>query len=184
MAGLAIHAMQIEVLLKPGHTQEFLQRGFFHQRDLAKTHVLIHEREDLLGVVVGKTEAAFAQEVGEWCEMSSTRGLLVACTFEHLVTALRFLIVQRRIQEIRDILPEVDAATILSEIGAIRTSLKKITNIKTQVNAVIEGAETIRTEAEALREEINSALTTIERAIHLVKEKEQPKKLAARAAAG
>ena len=135
-------------------------------------------------IYVGKTEAAFAQEVGEWCEMSSTRGLLVACTFEHLVTALRFLIVQRRIQEIRDILPEVDAATILSEIGAIRTSLKKITNIKTQVNAVIEGAETIRTEAEALREEINSALTTIERAIHLVKEKEQPKKLAARAAAG
>ena len=58
MAGLAIHAMQVEMLLEPGHTQEFLQRGFFHQRDLAKTHVLIHEREDLLGVVVGKTEAA------------------------------------------------------------------------------------------------------------------------------
>lgn len=132
-------------------------------------------------VYVSRSRNGFAREVGEWSEGTGIRGRFVACTHEHLVTALRFLIVQQRIDEIRAVLPAVDATTVLAEIQRVRTALKRITNINGKANEMRSSAEEICTAATELRDEIKEALSNIERSIQRVKTDQPPKKLAARA---
>src|SRR5579864_6439079 len=58
MAALAVEAVQLKMLLKLGQTEEALERGIFHSRDVAKAHVIGDQREHLGGIVIGETEAA------------------------------------------------------------------------------------------------------------------------------
>ena len=142
---------------------------------------MAHRRAEA-AVFVTKTLDGLAEEIGEWYEGSSSRGPFVACTFNHLTTALRLLMVQRHIQEIRAILPDVDRQTILAEIDRIRTALSKITTIRKQASTIEKSTTTIKNEADALQQEIQEALTKIDRSIQLANQQAQPKKLAARAA--
>jgi len=54
----------------------------------------------------------------------------VACTGDQLLTAVRFLIVQRRLADLREVAPEVDAATVEQQARTIRTSLGRIKTVK------------------------------------------------------
>jgi hypothetical protein len=94
------------------------------------------------------------KEIGEWAEGSSDAGRWVACTHEHLVTAVRFLLAQERLQRVRRAASVVDAASIESQIQRIRTGLGKIKNIKARVTNIREGADGIESEADALRNDI------------------------------
>jgi hypothetical protein len=116
-------------------------------------------------IYVSKTRAGLAKEIGEWAQGSSGAGPWVACTHEHLVTAVRFLIVQERLQQLRRAAPALDAASIESQVQRVRTCLGKITNIKTKVTNIREGADDIESEANALRRDINDALSEIENAL-------------------
>src|SRR5262245_4860336 len=77
-------------------------------------------------IYVGKTRVGLAKEIGEWAEGSCEAGRWVACTHEHLVTALRFLMAQDRLQQLRTSGPAVDASSIESQIQRIRTSLGRL----------------------------------------------------------
>ena len=57
MAGGAIEAMHLEVFVKPFLAQELLERGFPHLRQLGKLHVVRYDRHNLIGLVVGHTQA-------------------------------------------------------------------------------------------------------------------------------
>ena len=57
------------------------------------------------------------------CQMTAVHGPLVACTHQHLVTAVRFLIVQRRLAMLRAGRPEVDFTSIEQQLKVIRTAL-------------------------------------------------------------
>jgi hypothetical protein len=68
-------------------------------------------------------------------------GHLVACTHQHLVTAVRFLIVQRRITMLRAAAPEVDFTSIEQQLKVIRIALVRIRTMKTKLTEL--GARTL-----------------------------------------
>jgi hypothetical protein len=127
--------------------------------------IAMAKREANMAIYVSKARDGLAKEIGEWAEGSSSKGRWVACTHEHLITAVRFLVVQERLQQLRKAAPAVDAASIESQIQRIRTSLGKIRNIKTKVTNIRNGADDIEGAADALRGDINDALSEMENAL-------------------
>lgn len=123
------------------------------------------ERAADAAVYVSRSNDGLAKEVGEWAEGNSERGPWIACSNEHLLTALRFLLVQNRLKRLRSSAPEVDAGSIIAQIQRIRTTLDRVKNINRRVTDVHGGVDAIKAEAEALREEVRDALTTIEDAL-------------------
>ncbi len=117
------------------------------------------ERTANAAVFVSKTRAGLGREIGDWAEGTNERGRWVACIHEHLITAIRFLWVQERLQQVRAATPSLDASGIANQIQRIKTALARITNIKTKVTAV---RDEIEREADALREDIRSALNEVE----------------------
>ena len=50
--------MQFQVLIKAGQSQELLQRGLIHPLHVGETHVIVDQRQNLVGVIVGKAQAS------------------------------------------------------------------------------------------------------------------------------
>jgi len=123
------------------------------------------KREANAAIYVSKTRAGLAKEIGEWAEGNAGAGRWVACTHEHLRTAVRFLLMLEQLQRLRGTAREVDGASIESQIQRIRTSLGKIKNIKTKATSIRDGANDIEGEADALRSDINDALSELEMAL-------------------
>jgi hypothetical protein len=125
------------------------------------------ERRANSAIYTSKTRAGLAKEVGEWAEGTSEAGRWVACTHEHVVTAVRFLVVQERLQQIRAALPSVDASSIESQIQRVRTTLGRIKTINAKVTDVRSSADEIQREAESVRDEVKSAVGDIEDALRV-----------------
>jgi hypothetical protein len=123
------------------------------------------ERNANAAVYVTRSREGLGREIGEWCEGLVDRGPYVACTDDHLCTALRFVIVQHRFTELKASLPEVDAELIGLQIARIRTSLEKIRTINKKVTEIRIGASDIQNEAESLRDEVRASLSSLEDAI-------------------
>ena len=122
----------------------------------------MNEREAGGGLYVSKTLGGFGKEIGEWAEGDTERGHFVACTREHLRTALRFLIMHRELQLLKASRPEVDAAAIEGQLERIRTALARLKTVNSKLTVIRGGADGIEDEARLLREEISSALDVIE----------------------
>jgi hypothetical protein len=58
VAGEAVDAVEFEVLVEGGQTEEFFQSGLVHALYLSETHVMVDEGENLIGVVVREAETA------------------------------------------------------------------------------------------------------------------------------
>jgi hypothetical protein len=128
--------------------------------------VKIAQRNANAGIYVSRTlDGLSAREIGEWAEGACDYGPWVVCTQQHLTTAVRFLIVQRRLASLRAVSPEVDSASIEQQVEAIRTALGRIRTIKTKVTELGGCAEVINEQASQLREEIKEALVCIEESI-------------------
>lgn len=121
-----------------------------------------------LAVYVSKTGDGLGKEIGEWAEGENDRGPFVACTHDHLVTAVRFLVVKHRLSQLRASQPEVDAASIEQQVQRIRTSLDHVKNINRKVTDIQGSSGAIKEEADKLREEVKTALEEIESAIRAV----------------
>ncbi len=126
------------------------------------------EREARAAVYLSRSEDGLGSEVGEWAEGECELGPFVACTHEHLITALRFLIVQERLAGLRTAAPEVDSASIRDQLQRVRTALDRVKTINRKVTEVRGGANDIQVEAEALRDEVRGALTKVEDAMRAV----------------
>ena len=125
------------------------------------------ERSATSALYLSRNADGFGKEIGEWAEGQGELGLWVACTDAHLSTAIRFLIVQERSKELRAKAPEVDAASIAAQIQRIRTTLERVKNINRCLTDVRSGADSIKDQAEGLRDEIRDALANIEEAIRI-----------------
>jgi len=128
------------------------------------------ERLANAAIYLSKTREGLAKEIGDWAEGESERGPFVATAHEHLITAVRFLIAERRILTLRSARPEIDSAAVQGQIERIRTALARVSTINRKVTDVRGVADTIQTEAEGLRDDIRSALSEIESAIHKASE--------------
>jgi ElaB/YqjD/DUF883 family membrane-anchored ribosome-binding protein len=79
---------------------------------------------------------------------------------------VRFLIVKQRLDELRKSSAETDPETIIKQVERIRTDLRKITNINTNVTQIKDTADAIGAEARGLRTDIQDALSQIESAVN------------------
>jgi hypothetical protein len=113
-------------------------------------------------IYVSKTRAGLAREIGEWAEGNSAAGCWVACTHEHLATAVRFLFAQERLRQLRATVATLDTSGVEGQIQRIRTSLGKIINIKTKITNIRAATGDIESEAESLRDDIRGALSLME----------------------
>jgi len=113
-------------------------------------------------IYVSRGREGLAREIGEWAEGAVTKGPWIACTHEHLITAIRFLLVQERIRTLRAAMPEVDASSIETQLQTVRTTLSRVTTISKKVTDVRASAQGIQDEAECIRTEIRAALAEIE----------------------
>jgi hypothetical protein len=125
------------------------------------------ERQANAALFVSHTRDGLALEIGEWAEGQSECGPWVATTGEHLTTALRFLVALRQIEELRAAVHEVDVDVLVSQVQRVRTALLRIASINRKVTSIRTGASDIQCEAEALRDEIRSALCAIEDGMRL-----------------
>lgn len=125
------------------------------------------ERQANAALYLSRDLGGLGKELGEWAEGAAGLGPWVACTEEHLVTALRFLLVQRRLVEMQATKPEVDSVAMTTQVQRIRTSLERVKTINSKVSNLESGATAIRTEATALREEISQSLSEIEQAMRV-----------------
>ncbi len=117
------------------------------------------------GIYVSKTRNGLAQEVGEWCEFGCEHGPVVACTAEHLKTALRFAVVETRLRAAANGNHEIDTRTVAAELGRFRDSLNHLTRIKRKVGdirQILDILPSIETEADQMRNEMQDALGKIE----------------------
>ena len=117
------------------------------------------------GLYVVRTDAAVAQEITDWAEGRCSHGPFVACTARHLITALRFAIIDYRMKAIQTGKPEADIETARQELRRIRTAMRRIKTIKTKSSEFHKGADAITREADELLREINDALLIIEDAL-------------------
>lgn len=138
--------------------------------DLAAAMV---ERAATSAIYLSRNVDGLAKEIGEWAEGQAELGSWVACTDAHLSTAIRFLVAQERLKELRAKSPEVDAASIVAQLQRIRTALERVKNINRYSSDVRSGADSIKDEAEGLRDEIRDALSNIEEAIRAPASKAQ-----------
>jgi len=125
------------------------------------------ERGASYALYLSKSRDGLAQELGEWAEGVCDRGAWVACTDEHLTTAVRFLLVQWGMARKRAVQPTPDIPAVHSQIERIRTALARIKTINTCVTNVRAGADNIHREAESLREDVRGALSDLEESLCL-----------------
>jgi hypothetical protein len=90
-----------------------------------------------------------------------------ACTGGHLITAVRFLIAQRRLADFREEAPEVDTASVEQQAGTIRTSLGRIKTVKSKLTEIDACSANIGEGADRLRAEVRTALSSIEAALRV-----------------
>jgi hypothetical protein len=123
------------------------------------------ERSASAGIFLSRTRQGLGREVGDWIEGECTAGPYVACTDEHLITAVRLLIAEDRIACLRVHAPEVDSAAISAQVQRIRVAVERVKTINTSLTSVRKSTDGIQSEAEALRDEIREALLTVEESL-------------------
>jgi len=126
------------------------------------------ERAAAAGVYLSRTSDGLAKEVADWAEGACDRGLFVACTNEHLISAVRFLLVSKRLEAMRASTPTINTASIEAQLQRAKTALRRIGTINTKAGDVRNTADAIRQEAESLRDEVRGALTEIEDLMRVV----------------
>ena len=125
------------------------------------------ERNATAAVYLSRFPDGLAKEIKGWCEGSCERGPFIATTEENLAAAVRLVLVLQRVARLRASNREVDVRGVESEITTIRVALGHVTNINTKVTEGRKALDVIRTEADALRDEVHSALVRIEDALRL-----------------
>ena len=129
--------------------------------------VAMAERGATYALYLSRNRDGLGQELGEWAEGVCDRGPWVACTDEHLGTAVRFLLVRWGVARKRTMAPTVDASAALAQIERIRTALGRVKTINRKATEVRAGADDIQREAEALRDDVRGALSDLEESLRL-----------------
>lgn len=118
------------------------------------------------GIYVSKTQNGLAMEIGDWSEFGCEYGPVVACTLEHLKTALRFALVETRLRAaVQKESGTIDTRTVAAELGRFRGSLNHLTQIKRKVGEIrqiLDVLPSIEADANQMRNEIQDALGKVE----------------------
>jgi hypothetical protein len=122
-------------------------------------------RKASYGIYVSKTQAGLAKEIGDWAQGRCAQGPFIACVADHVVTAIRFALVEMRMRALLAARPATDAAAVQQQVTRIRTATRRLRTMKTRAADIHKGADAVTREAEELRREITDALAAIEDAL-------------------
>lgn len=114
------------------------------------------------GIYLGKDTDTFAKEIGDWAEGECEKGRWVATTHANLTMALRYLMVVRRLAEIKDGSEEIDTDAIRLQLDRIKVSFKRIANISTKATSVRNAADDIQKEGADLKSELQAVIRQVE----------------------
>jgi uncharacterized protein Yka (UPF0111/DUF47 family) len=92
---------------------------------------------------------------------------VIACTAEHLKTALRFAVVDTRLRATAEARRELDISKAEKELGRFRNSMNHLTQIKRKVGEIRDVLPAIEDEADRMRNDIRDALNNIETLLSL-----------------
>jgi len=134
---------------------------------------MIH-RSAVAAIYVSRSREGLAKEIGDWAEGACGAGRFIACTDEHVVAALRWLVLQGRLNAMRASVPDFDPTSVELQIKRVRTALERVKSINRKVTDVRSSAQEIQEDAEFLREEIRGALCAIEDVLRAVPERTGP----------
>ncbi len=116
-------------------------------------------------VWIGRSPEGFAREIGDWGEGELPEGPWVACTEEHLRTALRFLVVLLSLKARQEASTGLPADQLRDELLRLRDGLNRVKNIRAKVTNVKTALEDIDRNAQELREIVEGSLERLERAL-------------------
>jgi len=122
----------------------------------------MRERNANAGIYLSKFPDGLAVEINGWREAEGDRGHSVATTFDHLVPALRFLLLLHRMDNLREYRISVDLPSIEQQLDRIRNGLKRVAIIKKHVTTTRGSVGKIQDEAEELQQDVHSSLLAIE----------------------
>ncbi len=124
----------------------------------------IETRSADFGIYVSRTPDGLAQQIGDWAELQTVHGPVVACTLEHLRTALRFAMVNLQLRQ-SQACSQLDPEKVKQQVELIRNAMNRIRSINTKAGAIRSGADAITEEANQLKQEVHDALQNIELAL-------------------
>lgn len=124
--------------------------------------VAMKQRSAHYGIYLAKTQAALAQEIGDWSLGTCSQGPFVACTAQHLTLALRHTLLDAHYRAAVSSHREVDAEALRQQLGRINTALGRLRTIKSKATDIEKNADAVRREADALHREIADACRTAE----------------------
>ncbi|MBL1200950.1 MAG: hypothetical protein FWK04_18165 [Nostoc sp. GBBB01] len=119
-------------------------------------------------IFLSYSREGLAQEIGDWAEGVSESGYWIATTHPFLIIAIRFLVIQQRLNKLRTFESEIDVAAVEQQIQQIRTALGRIRTMKKTLTEVSKGVAVIKAEADAMSTDIQSALKSIEQTLSFV----------------
>jgi hypothetical protein len=108
------------------------------------------ERESSAAIYLSRYPEGLAKEIGDWAEGTCEYGPWVATTDEHLFTSLRFLVAQKRLEEIKSSRPEIDASAVEDQIKRIKVSLSRIKTINQKIASLQNTTHDIKEELDLL----------------------------------
>ena len=125
------------------------------------------ERNASAAIYLSRNYEGLAKEIGEWAEGVCDHGPWIACIDEHLITAVRFLIIQWGIDRRKAITSTLDASAVHAQTERIKTALARVRNINTKATTIRDSANDIQSEAESLRDDVKGALSELEDLLRL-----------------
>ncbi|AUT02865.1 hypothetical protein CLI64_22030 [Nostoc sp. CENA543] len=119
-------------------------------------------------IFLSYSREGLAQEIGDWAEGVTEAGYWIATTQPFLIVAIRFLVIQQRVNQLRTYQSKIDVTVIEQQLEQIRTALGRIRTIKKSLTEIEKGVSVIKAEADALSADIQSALKSIEQALSFI----------------
>ncbi|MEH2233414.1 MAG: hypothetical protein V7K71_27890 [Nostoc sp.] len=119
-------------------------------------------------IFLSYSREGLAQEIGDWAEGVSESGYWLATTHPFLIIAIRFLVIQQRLNKLRTFQSELDVTAVEQQIQQIRTALGRIRTMKKSLTEVGKSVAVIKAEADAMSIDIQSALKSIEQTLSFV----------------
>ncbi|ACC83659.1 hypothetical protein [Nostoc punctiforme] len=116
-------------------------------------------------IFLSYSREGLAQEIGDWAEGVSESGYWIATTHPFLIIAIRFLVIQQRLNKLRTFESELDVTAVEQQIQQIRTALGRIRTMKKSLTEVGKSIAVIKAEADAMSTDIQSALKSIEQTL-------------------
>lgn len=159
--GMSVATEDLRIVIEAKHTQKAKARKALSD-DLA---IKMAKRNGNAAIYLTQSSDGLGKTIGEWAEGVNEFGPWIATTHEFLHIAVRLLIGLHKLRSKRDSTPEIDVSSVEDQIQRIRISLKRVATINHKVTDVRNSANEIGTLADAIRFEINEALSSLEQAI-------------------